>query len=77
MSNSTKDRNKENRLKENRLKEYRLKYNLTQEDLARQTGVTLATINNIENNRTIPSVKIAIKIMRVFKEKDIEKLFII
>jgi Predicted transcriptional regulators len=57
------------------IKEIRLKNNYTQEKLAREIDISLRQMQNIEKNKTIPSVEIAIKIKRVFNIMDIEELF--
>ena len=58
----------------NRIKEFRAKLGLTQEDLAQKTGVTRQTIIAIEQNKYIPSLLLAMKIARVFKQK-VEMIF--
>ncbi|SNV55711.1 helix-turn-helix transcriptional regulator [Veillonella rodentium] len=43
----------------NRIKLYRTMLGLSQHELAEKVGVTRATINSIENGKTIPSLKLA------------------
>lgn len=43
--------------------------NITQEDLAKLTGVTRQTINAIELNKFVPSTLVALKIARIFQKK--------
>jgi len=38
------------------LKEYRKEHNLSKEKLARKLDVTLMTVNNWENDKTVPSL---------------------
>lgn len=45
---------------------YRKKYNLSQEDLAREIGVTRQTISKWELNETAPDLKQAIKLAELF-----------
>ncbi len=59
----------------NRLRELRAKYRMSQEELARQVGVTRQTIIAIENGKYLPSLKLAFKIAKVFGMK-IEDIFI-
>lgn len=58
----------------NEIKVYRAKYNLTQEELAKEVGVTRQTIISIEKGRYSPSLELAFKIARRFDLK-IEDLF--
>lgn len=53
----------------NRVKELRARYNLTQEKLAKQVGVTRQTIAAVEKREYVPSALLALKICRVFKLK--------
>jgi putative transcriptional regulator len=48
--------------------------NITQGDLAEQTGVSRQTINAIESNKYVPSTVLALKIARVFG-KPLEDIF--
>ena len=59
----------------NRVREYRARYNYSQEKLATMVGVTRQTIGFIEKEKMVPSVKLAIKIARVF-ECQVEQLFL-
>ena len=43
----------------NKIKLYRTMLGLSQHELAEKVGVTRATINSIENVKTIPSLKLA------------------
>ncbi|WP_373821390.1 helix-turn-helix transcriptional regulator [Veillonella sp.] len=43
----------------NKIKLYRTMLGLSQNELAGKVGVTRATINSIENGKTIPSLKLA------------------
>ena len=43
----------------NKIKLYRIMLGLSQHELAWKVGVTRATINSIENGKTIPSLKLA------------------
>ena len=43
----------------NKIKLYRTMLGLAQHELAVKVGVTRATINSIENGKTIPSLKLA------------------
>lgn len=52
----------------NNLRVYRAKLNITQEELAKKTGVTRKTINSIENGIFVPSTFLALKIAKVFQE---------
>lgn len=51
----------------NTLKVQRAILNLTQDDLAKQIGVSRQTINSIEKNRYVPSTVLALKLSAVFK----------
>ena len=50
--------------------------NITQADLAAQTGVSRQTINSIESNKYIPSTLLALKIARIFG-KPLEEIFML
>lgn len=52
----------------NRLKIERAILNITQEELAKQIGVSRQTINSIEKNRYIPSTVLALKLSYLFKK---------
>ncbi|MFH1393450.1 MAG: helix-turn-helix transcriptional regulator [Candidatus Micrarchaeota archaeon] len=58
----------------NRLKELRARDSLTQEELASKVGVSRQTIIAIENGKYDPSLSLAFRISRVFKER-IEGIF--
>ncbi len=58
----------------NRIKVFRAEYNMTQEDLAKKCGVTRQTIIAVEKDKYIPSLELAFKIARVFKQS-IEAIF--
>lgn len=58
----------------NNLKVERAIRNFTQEDLAKQVGVSRQTINAIELNKYIPSTTLSLKIARLF-EKSVENIF--
>jgi putative transcriptional regulator len=51
----------------NTLKVQRAILNLTQDDLAKEIGVSRQTINSIEKNRYVPSTVLALKLSAVFK----------
>lgn len=51
----------------NKLKVQRAILNLTQDDLAKEIGVSRQTINSIEKNRYVPSTVLALKLSAVFK----------
>ena len=52
----------------NKLKIERATLNITQEELAKQIGVSRQTINSIENNRYVPSTVLALKLSNLFKK---------
>lgn len=58
----------------NRVFEIRQKMGLTQEALASSVGVTRQTIIALEKGNYIPSVLLALKIARCFKQP-VEKIF--
>lgn len=60
---------------ENKLKIYRAMSDLTQEQLADKIGVSRQTVVAIENNKYLPSLGLAFKIVGLFKVK-IEDIFI-
>ena len=47
---------------ENRIREMRKQAGLSQEELARQCGVTRQTINAIENNKYDPTLQLAFRL---------------
>lgn len=51
----------------NTLKVQRAILNLTQDDLAKEIGVSRQTINSIEKNRYVPSTVLALKLSAIFK----------
>jgi putative transcriptional regulator len=59
----------------NRIREFRAKLRLTQDDLARRTGVRRETIVFLEKSKYNPSLKLAYDIARVFAVS-IEEVFI-
>ena len=61
---------------ENNLKKIRLKKKITQQKLANNIEVSISQIANIENNRSIPSVEIAIKIAQTL-DCIVEEIFYI
>ena len=58
-----------------KLKVYRAMHDLTQEDLAREIGITRQTIIAIEKGRYNPSLELAFRIARYF-EVSIEDIFV-
>ena len=56
------------------VREVRRERGLTQEELAREVGVSRQTIVNIEQGRYKPSILLALKIARVL-DTDVETLF--
>ena len=46
----------------NKIKEFRKVKNLTQDDLAKELGVTRKTINQIESGNVLPKIDIAYKL---------------
>jgi len=59
---------------ENELKVYRAKHDLTQEDLAKEVGVTRQTINALEAERYDPSLELAFK-LAIYFDCSIEDIF--
>ena len=59
----------------NRIKVYRAMYDITQETLARDIGVTRKTINAIENGKYDPSLPLAFMISLYFGVR-IEDVFV-
>lgn len=59
---------------ENNLKVWRAKGNITQEQLAKEVGLSRQTINSIERGKFIPTVLSALKIAMFFKT-NIEEIF--
>lgn len=60
----------------NSVQKYRVKKKITQEELAKDIGVTRQTIIAIEKGNYTPSILLALKIAKYFKTP-VEKLFII
>lgn len=58
----------------NRLKVLRAELNWSQEDLAREAGVSRQTINAVETGKYSPSLALAFKISRLFGQA-IEQIF--
>lgn len=58
----------------NRLKILRAEHDMTQADLANETGVSRQTINAIEKGKFDPSLPLAFKLARLFKLQ-IEEIF--
>ena len=58
----------------NKVLAWRQQLVLTQEELAELTGVTRQTIISVEKGNYIPSVRLALKIARVFKQP-VDKIF--
>ncbi|OPY19682.1 MAG: antitoxin HipB [Methanobacterium sp. PtaU1.Bin097] len=59
----------------NKLKIYRAMHDITQEELAKELGVTRQTIIAIEKDKYDPSLVLAFKIVKFFKTQ-IEDIFI-
>ncbi len=59
---------------ENNLKVWRAKRNITQEQLAKEVGLSRQTINSIERGKFVPTVLSALKIALFFKT-NIEEIF--
>ena len=59
----------------NTIRVYRYKRALTQEQIARIIGVRTATINTIENGKTVPNLRVAMRLARFFKVP-VDQLFI-
>lgn len=57
-----------------RIKVLRAEFNITQDDLAQKVGVRRETIVHLENNRYMPSLRLAYDIAKVF-DKTIEEVF--
>ncbi len=60
----------------NRIKELRARHGLTQEELARKSGVRRETIVFLEQGKYNPSLKLAHEVARALKAK-IEDVFVI
>jgi putative transcriptional regulator len=59
----------------NKIKVLRAMHDITQEDLARELGVTRQTIIAIEKNKYDPSLKLAFKMAEYFKVQ-LEDIFL-
>lgn len=53
---------------QNTIKVERAILSLTQDDLAKQIGVSRQTINSIEANRYVPSTVLALKLSKLFNK---------
>ena len=58
----------------NKIKVFRAERNLSQEELANKVGVRRETIVHLENNKYMPSLKLAYDIAKTFG-KNIEEVF--
>lgn len=52
----------------NTIKVQRAILDITQEDLAKEIGVSRQTINSIEKNRYVPSTVLALKLSKLFNK---------
>lgn len=59
---------------QNRIKELRYSYKLTQNDLSIKLNISRQTLSLIENNKSIPSVLLSIKIANTFS-KSVTNIF--
>lgn len=59
---------------DNELKVYRAKHDITQEELAKEIGVTRQTIGALEGNRYNPSLELAFKLAEFF-DCSVEDIF--
>lgn len=59
----------------NKIKEFRKAKNLTQDDLAKELGVTRKTINQIESGNVLPKIDIAYK-LSIILGSTVEQLFL-
>jgi len=59
----------------NRIEQYR-REKYTQEEISRKIDISLSQYRNIEKNRSIPSVEIALKIAKILNTT-VEEIFII
>lgn len=60
----------------NKIKELRKHAGLTQEDMAKELGVTRQTINAIENNKYNPTLELAMKLAKLLKTT-VEEIFML
>ena len=58
----------------NKIKEFRKVKKLTQDDLAKELGVTRKTINQIESGNVLPKIDVAYK-LSIILDTTIEQLF--
>lgn len=58
----------------NELKVYRAKHDITQEELAKEVGVTRQTINALETERYDPSLELAFNLAKYF-DCSVEDIF--
>lgn len=58
----------------NSIKVQRAILDITQEDLAKEIGVSRQTINSIEKNRYVPSTVLALKLSKLFN-KTVNEIF--
>ena len=59
----------------NKIKEFRKVKNLTQDDLAKELGVTRKTINQIESGNVLPKIDVAYK-LSIILGATVEQLFL-
>ncbi len=59
---------------DNKIRQFRAQHSMTQEDLARAVGVTRQTIIAVEQNKYVPSLRLALKISKTF-DQPIEQIF--
>lgn len=60
----------------NKIKDKRIEMKITQQQLANKVGMSMSSLANIENNRTIPNVETSIKIAQNLKCL-VEEIFLI
>lgn len=58
----------------NTIKVQRAIHNMTQEELAKKTGVSRQTINTIESGKYVPSTVLALKMAGIFNVR-VEEIF--
>ncbi|HCY80977.1 MAG TPA: transcriptional regulator [Xanthomarina gelatinilytica] len=56
------------------IRDWRKSKRFTQSDLAKKVGITRQSLSAIENERTIPSLKVALKLSSIF-ETEVNELF--
>lgn len=64
----------ENMTVKNKIKTLRIQFNITQNQMAKELGVTRQTIIAVENNYYNPSLELALKISKFFKT-NVENIF--